>query len=87
MNKQIVTAVAVIAAGGVANAWINKRPVTTIVIGSYILLLVLSILDMFGGKISQLAGAIAMVAVVMVILTEFIPLLSQAQKLVGGKKA
>jgi len=49
------------------------------------LLLVLSVLDMFGGGLSQLASGIAMVAVVYVLLTEF-PW-QQIIGLVQGKKA
>lgn len=78
-------AVVVIAGSGVVNAWLNKKPITMVVIGSYILLLVLSVMDMFGGKISQLASAIAMLAVVYVLLTEF-PW-KQLISVVQGKKA
>jgi hypothetical protein len=71
MNTKVVTAVVVIAGAGIVNAWVSKKPITTVIIGSYILLLVLSLMDMFGGKVSQLASAIAMLAVVYVLLTEF----------------
>lgn len=71
MNRKIVVSVVIITAAGIANAWTNSKPITGVVIGSYILLLVLSILDMFGGPLSTLSGAIAMVAVVYVLLHEF----------------
>lgn len=68
MNTKIVVAVVVIAGSSIVNAWYRKKPITAIVIGSYILLLILSIMDMFGGKISALASALAMVAVVYVLI-------------------
>lgn len=71
MNQKIVVAVIVIAASGIANAWINNKPITVVVIGSYILLLVLSIMDMFGGGLAQLASALAILAATYVLLTEF----------------
>jgi len=70
MNKKIIIAVVVIGGAGVFNAYAKNQPITRVVLGSYILLLVLSILDMFGGGLSKLAGAIAMVAVTYVLLTE-----------------
>jgi hypothetical protein len=85
MNDKIIVAVVVIVGAGITNAWLNKKPITTVVIGSYILLLVLSLMDMFGGKISELASALAMLAVVYVLLTE-VPW-QQIIALVQGKKA
>jgi hypothetical protein len=70
MNTKIVAAVVVIAGAGIVNAYIQKKPITTVIIGSYILLLILSLMDMFGGKLSDLASALAMLAVVYVLLTE-----------------
>jgi hypothetical protein len=70
MNTKIVAAVVVIAGAGITTAYLNKKPITTVVIGSYILLLILSLMDMFGGKLSDLASAFAMLAVVYVLLTE-----------------
>jgi hypothetical protein len=83
MNTKIVASVVVIAASGLANAWLNHKPISVVIIGSYILLLILSVLDMFGGGIAQLASGLAMVAVVYVLLTEF-PW-QQLIKLVQGK--
>lgn len=71
MNKKIVIAVVVIGGSGVVNSIVNKKPLTPVLLGSYILLLVLSIADMFGDGLSQLAGAIAMLAMVYVLLVEF----------------
>lgn len=71
MNKKIIIAVFVIGGAGVFNAIQAKKPLTPVILGSYIFLLVLSVLDMFGGQLGVLAGALAMVAVVFVLLNEF----------------
>jgi len=62
----------IIIGSGVANAWLAKPPkaITPVVIGGFILLLLLSIMDMFGGPMSTLAGAIAILAATYIILTE-----------------
>lgn len=70
VNTKIVAAVVVVAGAGIINAYMSKKPITSIVIGSYILLLILSLMDMFGGRLSDLASAFAMLAVVFVLLTE-----------------
>jgi hypothetical protein len=71
MNKQIIGAVIIIGGTGVVTSWTAKKPITPVILGSYVLLLVLSIMDLFGGPIRKLAGAIAMVAVLFVLLNEF----------------
>ena len=71
MNKKIIVAVVVIGGSGVVNSIVNHKPLTPVLLGSYILLLVLAIADMFGGAFSDIAGAIAMLAMVYVLLTEF----------------
>lgn len=85
MNKHIIVAVAVIAGAGVVNAFMNQKALTPVIIGAYIFLFVLSIMDMYGGPLSQLAGALAMLAVTYVLLTE-VPW-SQIITLVQGKAA
>jgi hypothetical protein len=65
VNNKIIVAVVFVAGTGIANRYLNNNSsITTVVVGSYILLLVLSVMDMFGGQLSQLAGAIAMLLVV-----------------------
>ena len=71
MNGKIIVAVVVIGGSGLVAAWQQNKPVTPVILGSYILLLVLAVLDMFGPPLSTLAGAIAMLAMVFVLLTEF----------------
>jgi len=84
MNRKIIVATFVIAGAGIMNAWMNNKPVTPVILGSYIFILMLSIADMFGGALSTLSGGIAMVAVTYVLLTE-VPW-SQFIKIVQGKK-
>ena len=83
MNKHIIAATLIIGGSGVIRAWQTKKPLTPVILGSYVFMLVLSLADMFGGKMSQVAGAIAMVAVIAVILNTWIPLLGTIQKAVS----
>jgi hypothetical protein len=71
MNKKIIIATVVIAGSGVLNAWQNKKPITPVILGAYIFVFILAILDMFGGQLSTLAGALAMLAVVYILIHEF----------------
>ncbi len=71
MNTKVVVSVFVVASSGVFKAMINHAPVTPIILGSYIFLLVLAVMDVFGGQMSTLAGALALIAATFVLLTEF----------------
>ena len=71
MNQKIVVAVFIIGGSGIIHAVVNKTAITPVIIGSYIFLLVASILDIFGGQASQFAGALALLAATYVLLTEF----------------
>ena len=71
MNKKIVAAAVLIGGTGVVKAITAGQALTPIILGSYVFLLMLAILDMFGGQASTLAGALAMLAVVYVLLTQF----------------
>ena len=73
MNRKIVVATLVIGASGIVNSWNAKPPkaITPVILGTYVFMLVLALLDAFGGPIAQLAGALAMLAMLTVILTEF----------------
>lgn len=85
VNKHIIAATLIIGVSGIIKAWQSKKPITPVILGSYVFMLVLSIIDMFGGKASQLAGALAMLAVVAVILNTWAPLLGTITKAVTGK--
>ena len=84
MNKHIIAATLVIGGSGVIKAWQSNQPITPVIIGSYVFMLVLSILDLFGGQVSTLAGALAMVAMIGVILNTWTPLLSTITSAVKG---
>jgi len=71
MNKHITAAALIIMLSGVLKAWASQTPITRVIIGGYVLLLILAILDLFGGPLSRLASAIAMLAVVYVLLNQF----------------
>lgn len=82
MNKHIIAATLIIGGSGVIRAWQTKKPLTPVILGSYVFMLVLSIADLFGGEVSRLAGAIAMLAMIAVILNTWIPILDLIQKVV-----
>lgn len=71
MNKKIIVAAVVITGSGVVNAWSNSKPITPVILGGYIFILVLAVMDMFGGPLADLSGALAMLAALYVLLTEF----------------
>lgn len=71
MNKQIIAAVLVIGFAGVVNAWTKKQPITRVILGAYVLLLILSLMDLFGGPMRRFGGALAMLAVVYVLINQF----------------
>ena len=86
MNKHIIAATLIIGGSGVVKAWMSKESIkiTPIIMGSYVFMLVLSIADLAGGQVSQLAGAIAMVAMLAVILNTWTPILGIITKAVKG---
>jgi hypothetical protein len=71
MDTKIIVAGFVIGGSGVINAIINNKPLTPILIGSYVLVLVLAITQSFGGPIATLSDALAMLAMLYVLLVEF----------------
>lgn len=73
MNKKIVVVGVIIIGSGVLKAWTAKPPqaITPVIIGGFIFLLLLSIMDMFGGPMSTVAGALAILAATYIIINEF----------------
>lgn len=78
INQQIVISAGGITAVGVVTALSQGKGITRIVLGGYLLAVFLSVADLFGGAVSSIAGAIAMVALVAVILADAGPLFTQA---------
>lgn len=71
INKHIVVAtLGLIAIGVVKHNNSPNTPLTPVLIGGYVFMLALSVLDLFGGQASQLASGLAMVALVGGALTE-----------------
>lgn len=71
MNKKIVIATLIIGGSGIVNSITRKKPITPVIIGSFVFMLVLSIADAVGGPLSTVAGGLAMVAMVYVLVAEF----------------
>lgn len=71
MNKKVIVAAFVIVGSGVVNSFMAHHAITPVILGGYIFVLVLALLDMFGPPLSTIAGGLAMVAVVFVILNTF----------------
>jgi hypothetical protein len=69
INRSVVIAAGGITAIGVSNAWLNKKPITPIIMGGYLLALALALFDLLGGGASQIAGALAWLALTAVVLT------------------
>lgn len=85
MNKKIIIATFIIGGSGIVNSWVHKKAITPVVIGSYVFLLVLALMDTLSPQLGQLAGAIAMLAALTVIITE-LPWGTILQAVKGGKK-
>lgn len=88
MNKHIVVTGFIIAGGGVLTYYFGKEKATTltrVIIGAFVLVIVLSILDMFGGPVSTLASALAMLAAVFVIVSTYLPVFQDLTSATQGK--
>lgn len=84
MNKKIVVAGVVIIGTGVIKAATSGGKLTPVFIGGYIFIFLLAIADAFGGPLSEFSGALAMIAMLSILLTQF-PW-SAVLGLVGGGK-
>lgn len=73
MNRHIIVAVIVVGGSGVLNSWTASppKPITPVILGSIVLLLVLAIADALGGAASSIATAIAYVAMIYALINEF----------------
>lgn len=71
MNKKVIVVAFVVAGSGIVNSWINKKPLTPVIMGAYIFVLMLAVMDAFGGELSTLAGAFSMLIMTYVLLVEF----------------
>lgn len=89
VNKRVIASTLIIMGVGIVHAWTSTPPqgITRVVLGGYILMAILSIVDLFGGGLADLAGALSMLAVVFVLLYEGLPVLQQFGILTGGTPA
>lgn len=71
MNKKIVVAGVVIIGTGILKAATGGKALTPVFIGGYIFIFLLAIADAFGGVASQFSGALAMIAMLSILLTQF----------------
>jgi hypothetical protein len=67
-NRIVLASVAGVAGIGILNAVQAHQGISRIVAGAYIALLLLSLLDLFGGAWSQIASGLAILAFVSVLL-------------------
>lgn len=74
INTKILIAVGVIGATGIIRIWSGNgsagSSITRVLVGANVLLVVLAIVDLFGEPFSSIAGGIAMLAVVTILLTQ-----------------
>jgi hypothetical protein len=71
MNRKIVFSGVIIMATGLIKAVTSGGGFTKVFVGSYIFLLMLGIADSLGGRMSQFTGAIAIIAALGILLTQF----------------
>ena len=69
MNKEIIASAFFIGGSGVANGFIQQKPITKVLIGDFVFLLMLSIVDMFGGPFSSLSSVLALLASLVTVLS------------------
>jgi len=88
VNTRIVVAVVVIGGAGIINAYTATppRPIERILLGSGIFLIVLSLMDALGGRISEIAGGLALVAMIVAVVS-MSPLIDKLSAAVAPKKA
>lgn len=74
INTHIIIAVGIIGASGIIRVWTGQgsqgSSITKVLLGADVLLIVLAVVDFFGGPLSVLAGSIAMLAAFVVVLTQ-----------------
>jgi hypothetical protein len=71
INRTILFSALVIGIAGVTQSFLRTGKFSRALIGAYVFLLLLSMIDLIGGGASQLASALAILAVLYVLLTQF----------------
>lgn len=80
MNKAIIASVLFVGATGLIQRAEAGKTLTPVLMGAYIMLLLLSIGDMFGGQLSKLMSALAIVTALGVFFSDWLPILTQLGK-------
>lgn len=70
INRTILFAALFIGLVGAVQAYVNHGKLARVLLGSYVFLLLLSIVDLIGGGASQLASALAILAALYAGLTQ-----------------
>lgn len=84
MNKTVVGGVVFIGAAAVTSRILQHKQITPVIVGSFVLMLMLSILEFFGGAGNTLASALVSVAV-LVTIVDVLPWQAILQA-IGAKK-
>jgi hypothetical protein len=70
VNRPVVVAVVLIGGTGMLRANLTGQPFTPVMVGSLMLLIFLSLLDLFGGVLSVIASSLALLALVATLLRD-----------------
>lgn len=76
-ERFIIVGGAIILAVGIANAWLNNKPIGKVALGGIGVVLILSLLSAFGVAATALANGLMVLAVVAVLMVELPGLLSK----------
>jgi hypothetical protein len=71
INRTVLFAALFLGVVGGIQAFVNHGSISRVLIGTYVFLLMLGLLDAIGGAASQLASAFAILAVLYATLTQF----------------
>lgn len=71
INRTIIFSALIIGISGVLQSFLRTGHFSRALIGSYVFLLLLSLVDLVGGAASQFASALAILAALYVVLTQF----------------
>jgi hypothetical protein len=76
MNRAVVTAGFVVVSFGVVRVITTKQPITPVIVGGYVFTVALAIGDAVGGPLSEIASALAVLAIVYILISEGGPVFS-----------
>jgi hypothetical protein len=71
INRTVLFSALVIGLSGTIQSFVNTGKISRALIGTFVFVLLLSLVDAIGGGASQLASALAILAMLYVLLTQF----------------